>query len=105
MASIVTVHIVNIWVNTVNLGFASGNSIFLMLTICTVTLEAMQYLYNSRNCFSQVVYYVSPIHGGDILFLPVPSLRPSVCHTCFCIVFARSVPPSFRLSHLFPLNN
>ena len=46
MASSVTVHIVNIWVNTVNLGFTSGNSIILMLTICTVTLEAMQYLYS-----------------------------------------------------------
>ena len=30
------------------LGFASGNSIFLMLTICTVILEAMQYLYNPK---------------------------------------------------------
>ena len=46
MVSIVTVNIVNIRVSTVNLGFASGNSIFVMLTICTVTLEAMQYLYN-----------------------------------------------------------
>ena len=46
MASSVTVHNVNIRVNAVNLGFASGNSIYLMLTICTVTLEAMQYLYN-----------------------------------------------------------
>ena len=45
MASCVTVHIVNIRVNTVNLGFASGNIIFLTLTICTVTLEAMKYLY------------------------------------------------------------
>ena len=45
MASSVTVHIVNIRVNTVNLGFASGKSIFLILKICTVTLEAMQYLY------------------------------------------------------------
>ena len=45
MAFSVTVHIVNIGVNTVNLGFALANSIFLMLTICTVTLEAMQYLY------------------------------------------------------------
>ena len=44
MASSVTVHVVNIRVNTVNLGSASGNSLFLMLTICTVTLEAMHYL-------------------------------------------------------------
>ena len=48
MASSVTVHIVNILVNTVNLGFASGNSIFLMLTKCIVTLEAMQYLYTIK---------------------------------------------------------
>ena len=47
MASSVTVHIVNIRVNTVNLGVAPGNSISLMLAICTVTLEAMQYLYNN----------------------------------------------------------
>ena len=39
MAARVTVHIVNIRVNAVNLGFASGNSSFLMLTICTVTLD------------------------------------------------------------------
>ena len=45
MTSSVTVHIVNIGVNTVNLGFASGNSIILMLTISTLTLEAMQYVY------------------------------------------------------------
>ena len=49
MASSVTVHIANIRVNTVNLGFASGYSIFLMLTICTVTLEAMQYLYRAAS--------------------------------------------------------
>ena len=48
MASSVTVHIVIIRENTVNLGFASGNSILLMLTICTVTLEDMQYLYNAN---------------------------------------------------------
>ena len=48
MASSVTVHIVNIRVNTVILGFASGNSIFLMLTVCTITLEAMHYLYNHK---------------------------------------------------------
>ena len=56
MASSVTVHIVNIQVNTVNLGFASGNSIFLMLAICSVTLEAMQYLYNIKfflNCIEE----------------------------------------------------
>ena len=54
MASSVTVQIVNIRVNTVNLGFASGNSIFLMLTICTVTLEAVIYLYNITT--SSVLY-------------------------------------------------
>ena len=56
MASSVTVHIVNIRVNTVNLGFASGNIIFLMLTICTVTLEAMHYLYNTVPGLQTVVF-------------------------------------------------
>ena len=50
MASSVTVHIVNIRVNTDNLDFVSGKSIFLMLKIFTVTLEAMQYFYIITYC-------------------------------------------------------
>ena len=43
-----------------------------------VTIQLLLQLYDSVKD-----NYVSPIHGGDILFLPVLSFRPSICHTCF----------------------
>ena len=67
MASSVTVHIVNIRVNTVNLGFASGNSIFLMLTICTVTLEAMQYLYSIAFLYREVSIHFCMRTDNDLM--------------------------------------
>ena len=73
MASSVKVNIVIIRVNTVNLGFASGNSIYLMLTICTVTLEAMQYLYN-------ILFITDIVH--DKQWLTCTTVTTSERHQC-----------------------
>jgi len=73
------------------------------ITIETIFCCTIKYCPNTKK-FCQVLEHRWKSSGGDILFLPCPSVRPSVCHTSFPLNNSSTLwPRAFNLHSVIAL--